>query len=193
MDLDQTALIDNLLNELDFTDCAPRETPINTTVPTTDTVILLSDIHTTYRSKLGSLQFLAALTRPDILFTTIFFSRRLMSPSQIDMDGVDDILKYLKHTRTLGLTLHKGDISLYATADAAFNVYQYSKSYSGGTIHLGKASASFHSLTQKQAIIADSSTGAEFISAHTLATTTLWLRGILEELGFPQPNSVDAR
>ena len=60
------------------------------------------------------------------------------------MSGVDDILRYLRHTRTLGLTFTKGDINLYATADAAFDVlYPDSKSHSGGTIHLGATSASF--------------------------------------------------
>ena len=91
------------------------------------------------------------------------------------MDGADDIFKYLEHNRTLRLTLHKGDISLYATADAAFDVYPDSKSHSGGTIHLGKVSASFYSLTLKQAFF-----------AHTLATTIVWQCGILEKLRFPK-------
>jgi len=188
MTLDQTAFIDNLLNEHGFIDATERETPMNTVFPETDGTTLSPELHTVYRSKLGSLQFLAALTRPDILFATNYYSRRAMSPSSTDMDGVDDIMKYLKHTRTLGLTFHKGDIHLYATADAAFDVYPDSKSHSGGTIHLGSNSASFLSMTQKQPIIADSSTEAEFISAHTVANNIIWLRGLLVELGFPQPN-----
>ena len=189
MTLDQTAFIDNLLNEHGFIDATERETPMNTVFPETDGTTLSPELHTVYRSKLGSLQFLAALTRPDILFATNYYSRRAMSPSSTDMVGVDDILKYLKHTRTLGLTFHKGDIHLYATADAAFDVYPDSKSHSGGTIHLGSNSASFFSMTQKQPIIADSSTEAEFISAHSIANTIIWLRGLLDELGFPQTTS----
>ena len=104
------------------------------------------------------------------------------------MSGVDNILRYLRHTRTLGLTFTKGDINLYATADAAFDVYTDSKSHSGGTIHLGATSASFLSITQKLPILADSSTEAEFISAHTIANNIIWQRGLLMELGFPQPN-----
>jgi len=189
MTLDQTAFIDALINEHGFDDCSVRETPMNTTFPETDTSNRLTpDLHTIYRSKLGSLQFLAALTRPDILFSTNYFSRRALTPTENDMSGVDDILRYLRHTRTLGLTFTKGDIHLYATADAAFDVYPDSKSHSGGTIHLGTNSASFLSITRKQPILADSSTEAEFISAHTIATNIIWLRGLLEELGFPQLN-----
>ena len=98
------------------------------------------------------------------------------------LSGVDDILRYLRHIRTLGLTFTKGNIYLYATADAPFNVYPHS----GGMIHLGINSASFLSITQKQQILADSSTKAEFISAHTIAYNIIWLRGLLQELGFPQ-------
>ena len=62
-----------------------------------------------------------------------------------------------------------------------------SKSHSGGTIHLGApTSTSFLSITQKQPILADSSTDAEYISAHTIANNIIWLRGLLAELGFPQ-------
>ena len=69
------------------------------------------------------------------------------------MDGVDDILKYLKRSRTLGLTFHKGDIRLYATADPPFDVYPDSKSHSGGIINLGSNSASFFSMTQNNRLL----------------------------------------
>ena len=44
-------------------------------------------------------------------------------------------------------------------------------------------------MTQKQPIITDSSTEAEFISAHTIANIIIWFRGLLDELGFPQQTS----
>jgi len=72
-----------------------------------------------------------------------------------------------------GLSLSHFNSNLYATADAAFDVYPDSKSHSGGTIHLGSNSASFFSMTQKQPIIADSSTEAEFIRAHSIPNTVL--------------------
>ena len=124
MTLDQTAFVDTLNNENGFDDCSLRETPMNTNFPEIDTSDRLApDLHTVHRSKLGSLQFLAALTRPDILFSTNNFSRRALNPTENDMSGVADILRYLRSTRTLGLTFTKGDINLYATADAAFDVY----------------------------------------------------------------------
>ena len=119
------------------------------------------------------------MTRPDILFSTNYFSRRALTPIENDISGVDDILRYLHITRTLGLTFTKGDINLYATTDAAFDVCSDSKSQSGGTIHLDATSASFLNITQKQPILADSSTEAEFISAHTIANNIVWLRGLL--------------
>ena len=54
---------------------------MNTVFPETDGMELTPELHTMYRSKLGSLQFLAALTRPDILFATNYLSHRTKSPS----------------------------------------------------------------------------------------------------------------
>ena len=54
--LDQTAFIDALTNEHDFYDCSERDTPTNTTLPETDiSDPLTPDLHTIFRSKLGSL------------------------------------------------------------------------------------------------------------------------------------------
>ena len=86
MTLDQTAFIDALTNEHGFDDCSQRNAPMKPTLPETDTSDLLTpDLHTIYRSKLGSLQFLAALTRPDILFSTNYFSRRASHPTLNDV------------------------------------------------------------------------------------------------------------
>ncbi len=41
-------------------------------------------------------------------------------------------------------------------------------------------------MSKKQSIIADSSTAAEFIGAHTGAQAIMWARNFLEELGFQQ-------
>jgi hypothetical protein len=41
-------------------------------------------------------------------------------------------------------------------------------------------------MSKKQSIIADSSTAAEFIGAHTGAQAIMWARNFLEELGFRQ-------
>ena len=87
MTLDQTAFIDAVTNDHDFGDCSQRDTPINTTFPETDTRDpLIPDLNTIFRSKLGSLQFLADLPHPDILFSTNYFSRRALHPTLSDLN-----------------------------------------------------------------------------------------------------------
>ena len=46
-------------------------------------------------------------------------------------------------------------------------------------------------MTQKQIITIDSSTEAKFISTHSIANAIIWLRGLLDELGFPPMTSPD--
>ena len=50
MTLDQTAFIDDLLNEHGFIDATERETPMNTLFPETDGTTLSPELHTIYRN-----------------------------------------------------------------------------------------------------------------------------------------------
>ncbi len=92
---------------------------------------------------------------------------------------------------------HSGEgIVLYATVDASYASHADFKSHTGCTLHIGRLSASFLTLSKKQTINADSSTYAEFIAAHTATKQILGARcddnlpnieyNFLLELGFPQ-------
>ena len=142
---------------------------------------------TFYQAKVGSLNYLAGNTRPDILFATTMASRRNQNPTGRDMEAVDRILWYVAGTRTLGLRLFSGEgIKLYCTVDAAYANHLDRKSHTGVTLHIGRHSGSFHSVSKKQSITADSSTVAEFIGTHIAAKEVMWARAFLKEIGFPQ-------
>jgi hypothetical protein len=96
-------------------------------------------------------------------------------------------LWYVAGTRTLGLRFLSGEgIMLYCTVDAAYANHIDRKSHTGVTLHVGRNSGSFHSVSKKQTITADSSTVAEFIGTHIAAKEVMWARAFLKELGFPQ-------
>ena len=77
---------------------------------------------------------------------------------------------------------HSGEgIVLYASSDASYACHPDRKSHSGITLHIGRHSGSLYNMSKKQPIVALSSPEAEFI-----ATTAVWCRLLLYDLGIPQ-------
>ena len=148
---------------------------------------LPADKITLYQAKVGSMNYLAYCTRPDILYPVTMASRQNQAPNVRDMEAIDRILWYVAGTRNLGLRFKSGEgIILYATVDAAYANHIDRKSHTGVTLHIGRNSGSFKSLSKKQTITADSSTVAEFIGTHIAAKEIMWTRAFLKEVGHPQ-------
>jgi ribosomal protein L30/L7E len=104
-----------------------------------------------------------------------------------DSEAALRILKYLVGTRELGLCFHsKEGIVLYGTVDASYGMHADRKSHTGITLHIGEDSGSFLTRSKKQTVLADSSTVAEYIAAHSAAKEVQWARSLLEELGYKQ-------
>ena len=140
-----------------------------------------------YMARVGSLLYLAKHTRPDILFAVTCCARKTQQPTIYDWNAVERILRYVAHTKDLGLSFHSGEgILLCATSDASYASHIDCKSHSGITLHLGRYSGSFHSVSKKQSITALSSTEAEFVATTEAAKEIIWARLLLYDLGFPQ-------
>ena len=140
-----------------------------------------------YQSRVGSLLYLAIMTRPDILFATSMASRKNKNPTTKDMSAVNRILYYIAGTQDKGLTFRSDEgVVLYATVDASYACHEDMKSHSGCTLHIGRTSGACQSLSKKQTITADSSTVAEFVATHTVAKEIMWSRDFLKSVGFPQ-------
>ena len=143
---------------------------------------------TDYQSRVGSLLYLAINTRPDILYAMSMLSRKNKAPTHHDLSYVNRVLLYVIGTRDLALKFHSTEgVKLYATVDASYACHPDFKSHSGCTLHIGRLSGTFHALSKKQTVTADSSTVAEFIATHTVAKEIMWTRGLLFSLGFRQP------
>jgi hypothetical protein len=143
---------------------------------------------TLYMEKVGCLIHLATQSRPDLIFSVTQLSRRNKKATRRDMSAVDRTLRYVAGTPTVGQTYCTYGLppELYATVDVSYNCHADSKSHTGVSLHYGRFSTPFISMSKKQSIIADSSTAAEFIGAHTGAQAIMWARNFLEELGFQQ-------
>ena len=142
---------------------------------------------TMFQSKVGTLLYLAIMTRPDILYATSIMTTKTKQPTSTDLIAVDRILLYISGTKEKGLKLASTNgVTLHATVDASYACHEDFKSHSGCTVHVGNLSGSLLTKSTKQKITADSSTAAEFIATHVVAKEILWARRFLASIGFPQ-------
>ena len=160
---------------------------LNTSLNVSLDTLLSADQIREFQSRVGACSYLAMQSRPDILYAVNTLSRKTKQPNLEDWEAIQRVLYYIVGSRDLGLLFHSGEgIKLYATVDASYATHSDLKSHTGCTLHIGRHSASFRSLTKKQSVMADSSTVAEYIGAHVAAKEILWARNFLFELGFEQ-------
>jgi hypothetical protein len=125
----------------------------------------------------------AVATRPDIAFAVSLLSQFLENPSMIHWNAAKRVLRYLKGTKDKKLVLGKGcgDITGYCDADWASQDHRHSISAYVFQIDSGTISWS----CQKQAIVALSSTEAEFIALTHATKEAIWLKQFITEVFQP--------
>ena len=143
---------------------------------------------TLYKQIVGSLMYLTA-TRPDIMHAVSSISRYMERPREDHLLAAKKILRYLRGTAEFGLFYKKGKkLDFYGFADSDYaGDLDDRRSTSGYVFMFGSAAISWSS--KKQPIVTLSTTEAEFVAAASCACQALWLRNILHELQFKQPES----
>lgn len=135
-----------------------------------------------YQELLGALQYLAQVTRPDILYATNFLSRFNKAPMTAHWIAAKRILRYLKGTMRKGLTYEKKQLAIEAYSDANWGGDQIDRrSTSGGIILLAGGPITYFS--RKQTNIATSTTESEYVAASEAAKEITGLLQFLRELG----------
>jgi hypothetical protein len=149
-----------------------------------------------YRSVVGSLQYFALSTRPDIAVATRRVSHFLSNPGEKHWKLVKRILRYLKGTINNGIIFktkselnknghYKNEITLRSYADADFATdIETRKSNTGYINFIAGSCISWRAKRQK--CIATSTAEAEYIAVYEVAKEIVWLRLLLKELGFEQ-------
>jgi len=116
-------------------------------------VMKLSDLYdddekidaTEYLELIGLLNYLAVLTRPDILYALSRCAQRCANPTKRDLRRVRRIFYYLNGTKKKKLTFHKGKVELTAWVDASHMHYEDAKAQIGYCFSLGKKDGCFYS------------------------------------------------
>jgi hypothetical protein len=140
-----------------------------------------------YRQLVGSLNFASTCTRPDIAASTSEVGTFLENPGNTHWGAAKRILRYLKGSRKNKLVYKNTDgpttLVGYTDSDWAGDVDKR-RSRTGYIFYLSGAPVSWSSRLQKCAAL--SSCEAEYVAACAATQEAMWLRGFLEELGFPQ-------
>ena len=184
----QPGYVDKLLALTNMQDEAPADTPMT---PNQDENNKFSDVDvdkTTYLMHIGLINHLATYTRSDLLHSLSIVAQACSAPSEADFRRVKRIIRYIKGTKDIGLTFSADctDFALRCYVDASFNCYPDGKGYYGYCFMLGTDTSSFYAKSGKLRIVTLSSTEAEYVAMCFATTEALYLRRLLEDLGYPQ-------
>jgi hypothetical protein len=130
----------------------------------------------------AKLLFLCKRARPDIQTAVAFLSTRVQAPDQDDLKKLGRVIKYLRGSKELILTLEADKpLMLKWHIDGSYAVHKDMKSHTGATLTLGKGSV--YSASTKQKLNSKSSTEAELIAVSDAIGQVLWTKYFLEAQG----------
>ena len=138
-----------------------------------------------YQSAIGSLLYAAIIARPDILFPVCCLSQFLSDPSESHMRMVKNIFRYLAYTLSLKLTYHRqkekpqNNLTVYSDSSYA-NSLSDRRSFSGSVTFFAGCPVAWN--CAKQAVVALSTTEAEYIALTSAAQSLAWAKHLLVEL-----------
>ncbi|GJT52209.1 retrotransposon protein, putative, ty1-copia subclass [Tanacetum coccineum] len=133
----------------------------------------------------GSLMYLMVCTRPDIAYAVSIVSRYLANPGKNHWEAVKWILKYLKGTADVGLVYGRDqgkhvDVDGFVDADYAKDPDK-GRSITGYVFMVHGCVVSWKATLQH--VVALSTTEAEYMALTEAVKESIWLKGLLIELG----------
>ena len=186
--MNQHKYIQDLITLAGLEDTSSVDTPMEVNVKYRKDEGDLLEESTLYRRLVGSLIYLTT-TRPDISYAVHQVNQFMSSPRHLHLAAVCCIIRYLRGSPSRGL-FFPTDTSLqllaYSDADWA-GCPDTRRSTTGWCMFLGDALISWR--CKKQDRVSKSSIEAEYRAMSTACSEIVWLRGLLEELGFPQTTS----
>ena len=136
-----------------------------------------------FHHNVAKLLFLCKRARPDIQTAVAFLSTRVKQPDRDDYKKLGQVMKYLRKTITLTLTLEADKLQLTQWwIDGAFATHRDMRSHTGGAMALGKGVIYGTSTGQK--LNTRSSTEAELVAVDDCMSHVLWTRYFLEAQGY---------
>lgn len=178
-----------MLMHFGMSDCHPISTPLDSNQKISAEMCPKNEVEKQemakypYREAIGSLLYLAQVTRPDINFVVNLLSRYSTNPGKSHWQAIKRVFRYLKGTSSLGITygnvIH--DVTGFCDADWAGDLDQR-KSTTGYIFIMNGGAISWS--TKKQPTVALSTTEAEYMSMVAATQEAIWLKCLRDQF-FP--------
>ena len=191
--LSQRQYIVNKLEEFEMANCKPVGTPMDPGSKLTSGQSPKSPEEQRemekipYINAVGSLMYLAIMTRPDIAYTVGVLARFNSNPGKAHWLAVKHLFRYLKGT--LDMKLEYGpDPAIGSDMFVTFSDADHGgdkdsgKSTSGYMVKLGSGAVCWRS--KLQPVVTRSTTEAEYIAAGAAGMEICWMQNLLKELGY---------
>ncbi|KAJ0623708.1 putative RNA-directed DNA polymerase [Helianthus annuus] len=183
MFLSQQTYAEDIINRAGMQSCNPVATPVDTNTKLAATSGTPFHDPTLYHSLAGALQYLT-FTRPDITYAVQQVCMHMHSPHTDHWNALKRIIRYVKGTACLGLTINSSGSSLIAYTDADWaGCPDTRRSTSGYCIYFGDNLISWSS--KRQSTVSRSSAEAEYRGVANVVAEICWLRNLLLELNRP--------
>ncbi|CAM8977595.1 unnamed protein product [Rhodiola kirilowii] len=187
--LSQVDYIDKVLAKFSMKDCNPTVIPLGGHLDISKDDCPKTDLEKQkmntipYDVAVGSIMYAMLCTRPDLGFAISVLSRYMANPGPKHWQAMKYLLRYISGTKNLGL--------IYGEHASKTNLTGYVDSDYASNKDTRKSTTSFFFTwagncitwkSQQQAIVALSSTEAEYIAAVEAAKEAIWLKGVLNEI-----------
>ena len=180
----QKQYIKKILERFGMENSKPCKMPMDPNIRLTKTPEDESHNFPEYGAAIGSLMYAAIGTRPDIAYAVQCLSQFTNNPNPEHWTAVKRVFRYLNGTQDLGIVYKRNaEINLdgYTDADWGSNPVDR-KSISGYIFLIGNSPVTWSS--KKQQTVALSTMEAEYMAASMATREAMWLRTLLQELGF---------
>ncbi|UYV66792.1 hypothetical protein LAZ67_4002870, partial [Cordylochernes scorpioides] len=185
--IDQEKYIEELLAKYRMKEAKPISTPMDSNSKLTKISLIEGENEPVkrveYQSLIGSLIYLSVSTRPDIAYAVSVLGQFSNDPMRQHWNAAKRVLRYLKGTLCLKITYEKTNETLYGCVDADWggNLADR-KSQTGLVFFLAGGPIAWES--KKQQTVALSSTESEYIALCEAGKEAVYLRALLDEMGF---------
>jgi transposase InsO family protein len=186
--LSQASYIDSILARHNMSDCNSVLTPMiaNQRLCAYEGPAITSEEAADYRTFVGELMYLVAMTRPDLSYCTRELAKFMSKPGPDHLSAAKRIMRYLKGTKTLGISYSAELLEhpLFAAfTDADWASHEGRKSISGYVLFGGGGPISWSS--KQQNVVALSTCEAEYMGTTHAAKQCIWTRTVATELELP--------
>lgn len=186
--INQSSFLEQILSETQMSDCRPVSTPMVPGISLTKASAPLTQAevqqfaHMPYLRVVGELNFAMHVSRPDIAYAVSTLLKFLSNPGIEHYHQLRHLLRYLRGTTHHSLTFGLSDQGLVGYSDSDFaSDKDDSRSIGGYVYYLFGSPISWRS--QKQSVVATSSTEAEYISLSNAAREQIHLSQLLCDMG----------